>query len=191
MAAMDHFSIQIVSITGGLPFQLVMDKEDTVDNLKKAISQKVKVRKDKICLLYLDKELVEGSLGESNLMEGSRVKFVPRTETGMIAPTPEKTAVIQALESLCETEVKVKVFLLSLEINMHLLILTGAGLPVRDLPTEHDDDGLARRFGSWRDGQVRVVVPLTVRAPVPTRSRNRWSLASAEHQYPVIIITEL
>ena len=58
-------------------------------------------------------------------------------------------------------------------------------------PAEHDDDGLARRFGPWSDGQVRVVVPLTVRAPVPTRSRNRWSLASAEHQYPVIIITEL
>ena len=118
MAAMDHFSIQIVSITGGLPFQLVKDKADTVNNLKKAISQKVKVRKDKICLLYLDKELVEGSLEESNLMEGSRVKFVPRTETGMIAPTPEKTAVIQALESLSETEVKVKVPFI--EINMQL-----------------------------------------------------------------------
>ena len=119
MAAMDHFSIQIVSITGGLPFQLVMDKADTVDNLKMAISQKVKVRKDKICLLYLDKELVEGSLGESNLMEGSRVKFVPRTETGMIAPTPEKTAVVQAMESLSETEVKVKVPFIE-KINLQL-----------------------------------------------------------------------
>ena len=119
MAAMDHFSIQIVSITGGLPFQLVMDKADTVDNLKKAISQKVKVRKDKICLLYLDKELVEGSLGESNLMEGSRVKFVPRTETGMNSPTPEKTAVVQAMESLSETEVKVKVPFIE-KINLQL-----------------------------------------------------------------------
>ena len=109
MAAMDHFSIQIVSITGGLPFQLVMDKADTVDNLKKAISQKVKVRKEKICLLYLDRELVEGSLKESNIVEGSRVKFVPRTETGVISPTSEKTAVIQAMESLSETEVKVKI----------------------------------------------------------------------------------
>ena len=109
MAAMDHFSIQIVSITGGLPFQLVMNKADTVGDLKKTISQKVKVQKDKICLLYLDKELVEGSLEENNIVDGSTMKFVPRTATGIIAPTSEETAVIQAMENLSETEVKVKV----------------------------------------------------------------------------------
>ena len=106
---MDHLSIQIVSITGGLPFQLVMSKTDTVDDLKKAISQKVKVRKEKICLLFLDKELVEGTLEENNIVDGSTVKFVPRTETGMMAPTPEDTAVIQALESLSEKQVGLKV----------------------------------------------------------------------------------
>ena len=109
MAAMDHFSIQIISITGGLPFQLVMNKMDTVDDLKKAIGQKVKVREEKICLLYLDKELVVGTLEENNIVEGSTVKFVPRTETGLIAPTPEDTAVIQALESLTERQVEIQV----------------------------------------------------------------------------------
>ena len=110
MAAMDRFSIQIISITGGLPFQLVMNKTDTVDDLKKAIGQKVKVRKEKICLLYLDKELVVGTLEDNNIVEGSTVKFVPRTETGLIAPTPEDTAVIQALESLTERQVEIQVF---------------------------------------------------------------------------------
>ena len=116
MAAMDHFSIQIVSITGGLPFKLVMNKADTVGDLKKTISQKVKVQKDKICLLYLDKELVEGSLEENNIVDGSTMKFVPRTATGIIAPTSEETAVIQAMESLSETEVKVKVHFMEINI---------------------------------------------------------------------------
>ena len=131
MAAMDHFSIQIISITGGLPFQLVMNKTDTVDDLKKAIGQKVKVRKEKICLLYLDKELVVGTLEDNNIMEGSTVKFVPRTETGLIAPTPEDTAVIQALESLTERQVQIQVLFFVKENN----ILTGDGLLVRGLPT--------------------------------------------------------
>ena len=120
MAAMDHFSIQIISITGGLPFQLVMNKMDTVDDLKKAIGQKVKVRKEKICLLYLDKELVVGTLEENNIVEGSTVKFVPRTETGLIAPTPEDTAVIQALESLTERQVEIQVLVFVKENNIEI-----------------------------------------------------------------------
>ena len=138
MAAMDHFAIQIISITGGLPFQLVMNKMDTVDDLKKAIGQKVKVRKEKICLLYLDKELVVGTLEDNNIVEGSTVKFVPRTETGLIAPTPEDTAVIQALESLTERQVEIQVLFFVKEINID--IKTGDGLLDGGLSTQHDNE---------------------------------------------------
>ena len=114
---MNHFSIQIVSITGGLPFQLVMNKTDTVDDLKKAIGLKVKVHKEKVCLIFLDKELVDGTIEENNIVDGSTVKFVPRTETGMMAPTPEDTAVIQALESLSEKQVALKCLFIEINIS--------------------------------------------------------------------------
>ena len=136
--ATDHFSIQIVSITGGLPFQLIMNKTDTVDDLKKAICLKVKVRKEKICLLFLDKELVDGTIEENNIVDGSTVKFVPRTETGMMAPTPEDTAVIQALESLSEEQVRLGVPFCRNENS--ITHFTGYGLLVRGLPTKHDDE---------------------------------------------------
>ena len=67
--------------------------------------------------------------------------------------------------------------------------LGGLGLGLGS-PAKHDDDGLARRFDAWSDGQVWVVVPLTIREPVPASSRNRWSLAGAEHRHP-LLITEL
>ena len=54
----------------------------------------------------------------------------------------------------------------------------------RDLQftADQDNDGLARRL-AWSYGQARVVVPLTIREPVPVSSRDRVSLASAVHQH--------
>ena len=58
-------------------------------------------------------------------------------------------------------------------------------------PAEHDDDGLARRFDKtvWSYSQAQVVVPLTIRDPVPVSSRDRVSLASTLHQH--LLMTEL
>ena len=109
MSAPEPFSISVVSITDGMSFQLAVDKTDTLDELRRLIGRHVKVKKEKICLLFRDKEMVGGTLEKNKIVEGSTVKFVPRTETGIISPTAEDAAVIQALESLSERQVKIQI----------------------------------------------------------------------------------
>ncbi|XP_018784778.1 PREDICTED: probable RNA methyltransferase bin3 [Bactrocera latifrons] len=98
-----HINLNINTTTGG-NFGVTVDPQISVENLKKIISKKLKVAKDRICLLHREKELQDGTLKDNNLMDGSRIILIPNVETGLLAQRPENT-VMQALESLNDSQV--------------------------------------------------------------------------------------
>ena len=50
----DEITVCITPTTGG-QFELAVDRNDTVENLKKIISKKLKVAKERICLLHRER----------------------------------------------------------------------------------------------------------------------------------------
>ena len=47
-------SVTVAPFTGG-PFTITVNKRDSVEELKKAVAKKLKVLKDRICLLYRER----------------------------------------------------------------------------------------------------------------------------------------
>merc|ERR1719225_2397570 len=99
----NNVNITVAPFTGG-PFQVKISKMETVEELKKLIARRLKVSKERIYLLYRESELVDGSVSNNLLVDGSTVTLLPRAETGLISPKPEQS-VMQALESLNEQQV--------------------------------------------------------------------------------------
>ncbi|XP_017791296.1 PREDICTED: midnolin-A-like isoform X2 [Habropoda laboriosa] len=99
----DEITISITPTTGG-QFELTVDRTDTVENLKKIISKRLKVAKERICLLHRERLLREGTLEENRLQDGSQLTLLPSVETGLLAQRPEQS-VMQALESLNDSQV--------------------------------------------------------------------------------------
>ncbi|XP_037937225.1 midnolin homolog [Teleopsis dalmanni] len=96
-------NLNINTTTGG-NFSVTVDPQISVESLKKIIAKKLKVAKDRICLLHREKELQDGILKDNNLMDGSKIILIPNVETGLLAQRPENT-VMQALESLNDSQV--------------------------------------------------------------------------------------
>uniref|UniRef100_A0A1B6DQN3 Ubiquitin-like domain-containing protein n=1 Tax=Clastoptera arizonana TaxID=38151 RepID=A0A1B6DQN3_9HEMI len=95
--------ISVTPTTGG-QFELAVTKNDTIENLKKLISKKLKVPKERICLLHRERQLRDGTVQENQLVDGSRLTLIPSVETGLLAQRPEQS-VMQALESLNDSQV--------------------------------------------------------------------------------------
>lgn len=93
-----------ISTTTGGNFTVVVSSQNCVDTLKKIVSKKLKVAKDRICLLHRERELQEGTLKANGLQEGSKILLIPNVEAGLLAQRPENT-VMQALESLNDSQV--------------------------------------------------------------------------------------
>lgn len=96
-------TLNIQTTTGG-SFTISLSVKNTVEYLKKLVSKKLKVSKDRICLLHRERQLREGTLEENGLRDGARVVLLPSVETGLLSQRPENS-VMQALESLNETQV--------------------------------------------------------------------------------------
>lgn len=95
--------LQIVKTTGG-SFQVTVDSDITVENLKKIVSKKLKISKDRICLMNSERELQDGTLTENAIVNGSKIIVTPNVETGLAQRNAENT-VMQALESLNDNQV--------------------------------------------------------------------------------------
>ncbi|PZC70681.1 hypothetical protein B5X24_HaOG215083 [Helicoverpa armigera] len=96
-------TLNIQTTTGG-NFSISLNGKNTVEHLKKLVSKKLKVSKDRICLLHRERQLRDGTLEENGLLDGSRVILLPSVETGLLSHRPENS-VMQALESLNDTQV--------------------------------------------------------------------------------------
>ncbi|XP_022905377.1 midnolin-A [Onthophagus taurus] len=98
-----QISIQISPTTGG-DFAVLVEPSITVENLKKLVSKKLKLSRDRICLLFRNKQLQEGHIAQYGISHGSKITLVPNVETGLIAQRPE-ASIIQALETLNDAQV--------------------------------------------------------------------------------------
>ncbi|GAB6022090.1 hypothetical protein CHUAL_006232 [Chamberlinius hualienensis] len=98
-----YLNLEIHPTTGG-HFQLQIHKSQSVEQLKRLISRKLNLAKDRICLLYKDRDLRDGSLVDNQVVDGSKVTLLPIVETGLVSQKPEQS-VLQALESLSDAQV--------------------------------------------------------------------------------------
>uniref|UniRef100_A0A336M5U1 CSON012310 protein n=1 Tax=Culicoides sonorensis TaxID=179676 RepID=A0A336M5U1_CULSO len=94
----------LISTTTGTQFDVSVESLNTVEHLKKVISKKLKVNKDKIVLLFKERELQDGTLKDNGIIEGSKIVLTPNVETGLLTQKAENT-VMQALESLNDSQV--------------------------------------------------------------------------------------
>ncbi|KAJ8374560.1 hypothetical protein SKAU_G00051400 [Synaphobranchus kaupii] len=92
--------------TTGTRFELSLPLEETVEGLKRRLSQRLKVPKERLALLHKETRLSSGKLQDFGITDGSRLTLVPTVEAGLMsqASRPEQS-VMQALESLTETQV--------------------------------------------------------------------------------------
>ncbi|XP_068090092.1 midnolin isoform X2 [Hyperolius riggenbachi] len=95
-----------VQSTTGTRYELSVPPEETVDGLKRRISQRLKVPKERLTLLYRETPLSSGKLKDLGVAEGSRLTLLPTVEAGLMSQMsrPEQS-VMQALESLTESQV--------------------------------------------------------------------------------------
>ncbi|XP_030073678.1 midnolin isoform X1 [Microcaecilia unicolor] len=95
-----------IHTTTGTRYELSVPAEETVEGLKRRLSQRLKVPKERLALLYKESRLNSGKLQDLGVTEGSKLTLVPTVEAGLMsqASRPEQS-VIQALESLTETQV--------------------------------------------------------------------------------------
>ncbi|XP_043079450.1 midnolin isoform X1 [Puntigrus tetrazona] len=92
--------------TTGTRFELSLPAEETVEGLKRRLSQRLKVPKERLALLHKETRLSSGKLQDLGITDGSKLTLVPTVEAGLMsqASRPEQS-VMQALESLTETQV--------------------------------------------------------------------------------------
>ena len=53
-ASSDKIAVMVAPFTGG-PFSVQVSRKDTVEDFKKVVAKRLKVLKDRICLLYRDR----------------------------------------------------------------------------------------------------------------------------------------
>ncbi|XP_076977476.1 midnolin isoform X3 [Tamandua tetradactyla] len=92
--------------TTGTRYELSVPPDETVEGLRKRLSQRLKVPKERLALLHKDTRLSSGKLQELGVGDGSKLTLVPTVEAGLMSQAfrPEQS-VMQALESLTETQV--------------------------------------------------------------------------------------
>ncbi|XP_032992680.1 midnolin [Lacerta agilis] len=96
----------LVHTTTGARYELSVPVEETVEGLKRRLSQRLKVPRERLALLHKESRLNSGKLQDLGVGDGSKLTLVPTVETGLMsqASRPEQS-VMQALESLTETQV--------------------------------------------------------------------------------------
>ncbi|XP_051990044.1 midnolin-A-like [Xyrauchen texanus] len=116
-----------ISSTTGTRFELRVPREETVDGLKRKLSQKLRVNKDRLLLLHRDTRLSSGKLQDFGIRDWSKLTLVPSVEAGQMSWRPEQS-ILQALESL--TDVQVSDFLsgrcpltLALQVGDHMMFV--------------------------------------------------------------------
>lgn len=98
----------VIHTTTGAQYDLSVPVDETVEGLKRRLSQRLKVAKERLVLLHKETRLNSGKLQDHGIIEGSKLTLVPTVEAGLMsqASRPEQS-VMQALESLTETQVKI------------------------------------------------------------------------------------
>ncbi|KAM4595994.1 midnolin-B-like [Polymixia lowei] len=93
-----------ITSTTGSRVELSVPRGETVEGLRACLSQKLRLPRDKIVLLYKDRKLNAGKLLDLGVADQSKFTLVPPIETGLATSRTERT-MMQALESLTESQI--------------------------------------------------------------------------------------
>ncbi|XP_062311225.1 midnolin [Osmerus eperlanus] len=171
--------------TTGTRFELSLPQEETVEGLKKRLSQRLKIPKERLALLHKETRLSSGRLLDLGVTDRSRLTLVPTVEAGLMsqASRPEQS-VMQALESLTETQVSDFLcgrspLTLALRVGDHMMFVQlqlasqqavgGAGLQSRGGRGGAEAPGLPSGSAAPSSGHPRVPLPQHP-APSPAAS---------------------
>ncbi|XP_023833724.1 midnolin isoform X1 [Salvelinus sp. IW2-2015] len=96
-----------ISSTTGSRFELSVHRGETVEVLRRRLSQKIRVPKERFVLLHKETRLSTGKLHDLGIVDGSKLTLVPTIEAGLLSAQPSRReqTIMQALESLTETQV--------------------------------------------------------------------------------------
>ncbi|KAG9343380.1 hypothetical protein JZ751_014361, partial [Albula glossodonta] len=70
--------------TTGTRFELSLPLDETVEGLKRRLSQRLRVPKERLALLHKETPLTSGKLQEFGIADGSKLTLVPTVETGLM-----------------------------------------------------------------------------------------------------------
>ncbi|XP_056149608.1 midnolin-A-like [Lampris incognitus] len=104
-AAMSPIRLSVTSTTGS-QFDLSVPPEETVEELVTRLSRSLSLPRDRIVLLYKERQLKAGKLLDLGVADESKLKLVPAVEAGFECQTSKtETSMIQSLESLTEAQI--------------------------------------------------------------------------------------
>ncbi|XP_073788496.1 midnolin-A-like [Danio rerio] len=96
----------LVSSTTGSRFELSVPLEETVQGLKRRLSEWLRVPGERLLLLHRDERLNSGKLQDLGVVDGSRLTLMPAVEAGLMSQSGcSEQSVLQALESLTDAQV--------------------------------------------------------------------------------------
>lgn len=98
-----RITVSVHTTTGGR-MQLELQPQCSVASLKRTLSARLRLAKDRIVLLHRNRQLKDGTLDSNNVRDGERLTLLPSVETGLQTVRPEQS-VMQALESLSDAQV--------------------------------------------------------------------------------------
>ncbi|XP_050691800.1 midnolin-like [Eriocheir sinensis] len=91
--ALQMVGVHVSPTTGG-HFELRVAATDSIEFLRRLVSKRLRVPKERICLLYRDRHLREGTLEENSIMDGSRITLLPSVETGLLVSVKGDSGVV-------------------------------------------------------------------------------------------------
>ncbi|XP_041805777.1 midnolin-like [Chelmon rostratus] len=95
-----------ITSTTGSPVELTVPRGETLEGLRTHISQKLRLQRDRIVLLYRDKQLTAGKLLDLGVTDGSKLTLVPVIEAGLVCSTARaERSMMDVLESLTEVQI--------------------------------------------------------------------------------------
>ncbi|MEQ2177108.1 hypothetical protein GOODEAATRI_000458 [Goodea atripinnis] len=77
--------------TTGTRFELSLPQEETVEGLKRRLSQRLKVPKERLALLHKETRLSSGKLQDLGISDGSKLTLVPTVEAGLMSTKVDMT----------------------------------------------------------------------------------------------------
>ncbi|XP_049643887.1 midnolin isoform X2 [Suncus etruscus] len=162
--------------TTGTRYELSVPPDETVEGLRKRLSQRLKVPKERLALLHKDTRLSSGTLQEFGVGDGSKLTLVPTVEAGLMsqASRPEQS-VMQALESLTETQVSDFLsgrspLTLALRVGDHMMFVQ-LQLAAQHAPLQHRHVLAAAAAAAARGDPGVTATPVSSCRPVASAAR--------------------
>uniref|UniRef100_A0A4W5RWE9 Midnolin n=1 Tax=Hucho hucho TaxID=62062 RepID=A0A4W5RWE9_9TELE len=162
----------VCASTTGSRFELSAHPGETVEVVRRRLSQKLRVPKERFVLLHKEARLSKGKLQDLGIVDGSILMLVPTIEAGLLTqPSRTEQTIMQALESLTETQVSdflsgCSPLTLALGVGDHLMFVH-LQLAPQNVAGQQQRHLIARSTGMAGVEQVHPVKCGSTRFPYP------------------------